>query len=78
MDGLSILESLKRESEMRDIPIIIVTAKTLTGPERDQLNWQVAALYQKGLFKAEELLQDVNFALHRLQRPIWEKEVTSD
>jgi CheY-like chemotaxis protein len=78
MDGLSILESLKREGDVRDIPIIIVTAKALTEPERIELDGQVAALYQKGLFKAEELLQDVNFALHRFQKPSREKEIKSD
>jgi CheY-like chemotaxis protein len=66
MDGFAVLESLKRDSEMRGIPIIIVTAKDLTEIERAQLNGRVAALYQKGLFEEDEFIQDLSHALHRL------------
>jgi signal transduction histidine kinase/DNA-binding response OmpR family regulator len=66
MDGFAVLESLKRDSEMREIPIIIVTAKELTEIERAQINGRVAALYQKGLFEEDEFIQDLSLALHRL------------
>ncbi len=68
MDGFAVLELLKRDEELRQIPIIIVTAKELTEQERIRINGQAAALFQKGLFKAEELLQDVNYALHQVGR----------
>jgi CheY-like chemotaxis protein/anti-sigma regulatory factor (Ser/Thr protein kinase) len=68
MDGIAVLESLKRDTELRQIPIIIVTAKELTPQERDQINGQVAALFQKGLFDEDELLQDLNQALRRVYR----------
>jgi CheY-like chemotaxis protein len=68
MDGFAVLETLKSDEQMRRIPIIIVTAKELTDDERAQINGQVAALFQKGLFNADELFQDVDHALSRLHK----------
>jgi signal transduction histidine kinase/response regulator RpfG family c-di-GMP phosphodiesterase len=68
MDGFAVLEVLKTDQEMRRIPIIIVTAKDLTAQEQAEINGHVAALFRKGLFKEEELLQDLNLALHRARR----------
>jgi GAF domain-containing protein/DNA-binding response OmpR family regulator len=70
MDGIAVLESLKRDQETRQIPIIIVTAKELTAQERTLINGQVAALFRKGLFTADELLQDLNEALDRVRRSV--------
>lgn len=65
MDGFAVLEVLKTDQEMRRIPIIIVTTKDLTAEEQAEINGHVAALFRKGLFREEELLQDLNLALHR-------------
>ncbi len=69
MDGFSVLESLKVDKRTRQIPIIIVTAKELTDQERTQINGKVAALFRKGLFKEDELVQDLHYALHRARKP---------
>jgi signal transduction histidine kinase/response regulator RpfG family c-di-GMP phosphodiesterase len=68
MDGFAVLEQLKTDQEMRRIPIIIVTAKDLTAQEQAEINGHVAALFRKGLFREEELLQDLNLALHRARK----------
>jgi GAF domain-containing protein/CheY-like chemotaxis protein/anti-sigma regulatory factor (Ser/Thr protein kinase) len=70
MDGFAVLETLKSDEEMRQTPIIIVTAKELTEQERTQLNGRIAALLQKGLFNENELLQDINLALRRVRQHI--------
>jgi CheY-like chemotaxis protein len=73
MDGFAVIEWLKRDAKTRQIPLIVVTAKELTSDERVQINGRVAALFQKGLFQEEELLQDLNRALLSV-RTLEEKE----
>ena len=74
MDGFAVLEVLKRDREMRRIPIIVVTAKELNEQERSRINGQAAALFQKGLFKQDDLLRDVYYALHKLKIHTKQKE----
>jgi CheY-like chemotaxis protein len=66
LDGFAVLESIKADKATRSIPVIVVTAKTLTAEERDMLNRRVQSLLQKGIFEQEELLADVAAALERL------------
>ena len=66
LDGFAVLESIKADKTTRSIPVIVVTAKTLTAEERDMLNRRVQSLLQKGIFEQEELLADVAAALERL------------
>jgi CheY-like chemotaxis protein len=64
VNGFAVLESVKANKATRSIPIIVVTAKTLTQEERNVLNKGVQSLLQKGLFGQEELLADVSAALN--------------
>ncbi len=66
LDGFAVLESIKADKTTRSIPVIVVTAKTLTVEERNTLNRRVQSLLQKGIFEQEELLADVAAALERL------------
>jgi threonine synthase len=63
VDGFRLLEIVKSEEELRDIPVIVVTAKELTQAERDRLEGQVDSLLQKGRFMEEDLLGDILEAL---------------
>lgn len=63
VDGFAVLESVKMDKATRAIPVIIVTAKTLTQEERNTLNKGVESLLQKGIFEQQELLADVSAAL---------------
>ena len=66
VDGFAVLESIKADKTTRSIPVIVVTAKTLSRKERDTLNQRVEALLEKGIFEQQELLADVAAALDRL------------
>jgi len=69
MDGFKILEQIKRNKEMRKVPLINVIAdEELTTEEHVQLNGKVAALFQKELFEETELLQGLSAALHRARK----------
>lgn len=63
MDGFTMLEHLDRESDTRDIPVIVITAKYLTREERDYLNNRVGSLLSKGMLSPEHLSAKVNAVL---------------
>jgi threonine synthase len=63
MDGFGVIDTLKADDALRDIPVIVLTAKELTVKERDRLNGQIDSLLQKGTFLNEELLQSIVEAL---------------
>jgi GAF domain-containing protein/DNA-binding response OmpR family regulator len=66
IDGFTVLETLKVNPETRDIPVIVVTAKEITKEDRERLNGKMAALYNKGMFTAEQLLADISTALQTM------------
>jgi len=59
MDGFAVLEALKADDKLRDVPVIVITAKELTDAERERLSGQIETLMQKGVFTDEELLEEV-------------------
>ncbi len=59
MDGFSILEALKRDQRTHHIPVMIVSAKSLTPEENDRLRAQSDSIWQKGNFSARDLLDHV-------------------
>ena len=63
LDGFTLLEIVKREEALQDVPVIVVTAKELTPEERSRLQGQVESLLQKGSFMEEDLLEDILEAL---------------
>lgn len=67
MDGFAFLEELRREGpDLAAIPVVVLSAKDLTGAERAQLSGRVLDTLRKGADQRENLLA----AIHReLQRP---------
>jgi threonine synthase len=63
LDGFTLLEIVKSEEDLRDVPIIVVTAKELSPDEWHRLDGQVESLLQKGSFMEEDLLEDILEAL---------------
>jgi threonine synthase len=63
VDGFAVLEALKEEKDLADLPVIVVTAKELTNLERRRLSGHIEALLQKGSFMDEDLLKDIVEAL---------------
>ena len=59
LDGFQFLNILKMEEKLAPIPIIVVSAKTLTPKEQMQLDEQVQALLQKGTFTDEDLISEI-------------------
>jgi threonine synthase len=59
MDGFQVLDRLKADPVLCQIPVIVLTAKELTPRERERLSGQIGALLQKGSFLDEELLHSI-------------------
>lgn len=63
VDGFALIDAMKADPHLRNIPIIVVTAKELTGDEKTRLQGQVTRLLQKSAFVDEDLLDSIGRAL---------------
>jgi len=68
IDGFTVLEMMKQDSVLRDIPVVIFTAAELDENQRLKLkNWSVDYLY-KSEIKSEEFLRSIRSALKKIAR----------
>jgi signal transduction histidine kinase/CheY-like chemotaxis protein len=65
MDGFEFLEKMRANEDWLDLPVIVVTAKTLSEDERQALDGRVEQLIQKG-----DHLEAVLASINRLLPPI--------
>lgn len=63
IDGFGVVEAIKSDPTLDQIPIIVITAKELSAIERERLNGKIKALLQKGAFMDSDLLSDIKQAL---------------
>ena len=63
MDGFAVIDNLKADPKLRDIPVIVITAKELNLKDRERLQGQIQMLLQKGAFMDEDLLQEIGALL---------------
>jgi len=59
IDGFGVLDRLKADEALRNVPVVVVTAKDLTNDERARLTGQVQSLLSKGSFIDDAILQDL-------------------
>jgi len=55
LSGFDVVEALRGEEATRSIPIMVLTAKTLTEDDKRALNGQVAAIFQRNSMAGAEL-----------------------
>lgn len=68
MDGFGVLEAMRDNERLRNIPVIVVTGKVLTQEEMSRLNQGVTSVLNKGLFNSNEILNHIDQALQRKQK----------
>jgi CheY-like chemotaxis protein len=64
IDGFDVLNQLKQDQELAPIPVLVVSAKTLTAEERIQLKAQTEGFLQKGTFTDEDLIDSIMIHLN--------------
>jgi threonine synthase len=65
MDGFTMIEELKKDRRTDQIPVIVVSAKDITQADRERLNGNIQALYQKGSLPPREFVEKVATVLNR-------------
>ncbi|MBL8154029.1 MAG: pyridoxal-phosphate dependent enzyme [Anaerolineae bacterium] len=63
MDGFTVLDALKHDRALRDIPVVVISAKALNPEERGQLRAQAASILEKGTLNRQEFLYVIEDAL---------------
>ncbi len=59
MDGFQFITEMRKNPEWQSIPVVVLTAKTLTVAERQHLSGYVERILQKGAYNRDTLLQEV-------------------
>ena len=59
MDGFEFLEQFRENSAWNDIPVVVLTAKSLTKDETAFLNGSVERVLTKGMFNREGLISEI-------------------
>ncbi|QJD82150.1 response regulator [Cohnella herbarum] len=59
MDGFQFVEALRKQERWGEIPIVVVTAKSITLDDRTKLNGYVKGVIQKGSFDHKSLLTEI-------------------
>ncbi len=63
IDGFAVLDELKADNLLKNLPVIVITAKELSKEDRDRLHGQIQLLLQKGTFMDENLVEEINALL---------------
>jgi PAS domain S-box-containing protein len=66
MDGFQILENMRANETLRDIPVIVISGMDLTAEQKEELNKFGQRLLSKGSFNEKELLTTIQRALERV------------
>ena len=56
VDGFAVVEQLRADPLVGDVPVVVLTSKEMTGADRQRLAGQISFLAQKGTFAQAELV----------------------
>jgi CheY-like chemotaxis protein len=65
MDGFEFLARMRKNDQWKEIPVVIVTAKTLSNEDRKRLNGSIQTLIRKDGDEIETILNQLNEILPR-------------
>lgn len=71
VDGFQVVDELRRHPGTADIPIIVLTNKTLSREDKDRLNGRISDIRQKAEFSRAEFVGQVH-ALLKLRESSWQ------
>ena len=67
LDGFTILESLRKDEKLKELPVIVITGADLTAEQRKQLDNMSQRLLQKSSLKEKELIATIENVLKRVK-----------
>jgi CheY-like chemotaxis protein len=73
LDGFGVIQQLQRTPQHSDIPIIVLTAKTLTADELNRLRQSASKIVHKCGLEREMLIQQLRSALRTYRRQVESK-----
>jgi signal transduction histidine kinase/DNA-binding response OmpR family regulator len=65
VSGFDVINEFRKTEKLEDVPIIVLTARTVDAAERARLNNQVQGMVSKSAFVVEQFLHEVKAALAR-------------
>jgi len=68
VDGFGVLEAMQKMETARQVPVIVISAKTLTEEEMTRLNRSVTVVLRKGMFTSAETLAHIKDSLIHRQK----------
>jgi PAS domain S-box-containing protein len=71
LDGFAVIEHLRQEAQYQQLPIIVLTAKTLTPPEYARLEQSVRSVIQKQGWDHDTLKQELSSILQASRGPLY-------
>ncbi|PYG03512.1 PAS domain S-box-containing protein [Thioalkalivibrio sp. ALE21] len=69
LDGFGVLEAMQGDPELRDVPVVVITAKDLEPDEARQLQERTLRVLRKGQYDRRTLLEMIKNRLAREQAP---------
>jgi CheY-like chemotaxis protein len=66
MTGFEVLEEIKRDDTMADVPVVVFTGRELSAEEDAQLHTMARSIVVKGVESPERLLDETALFLHRI------------
>ena len=66
VSGFDVIEYLKTEEGVKDIPLIIITRKDLTEKDIDELNGRIQGILNKGVLAKEDLLKEIKDTISKV------------
>jgi YesN/AraC family two-component response regulator len=63
LDGFAVLEALQAKVQLRNIPVIVLTARVLDETDFERLSRGVTAVLSKGVFSTQEMLERIQAVL---------------
>lgn len=68
LDGYAVLAAMRAESQLRAVPVIVLSAQILTESDLSRLQQGVVSILSKGVFNADEVLAHLAAALSQAHR----------
>ncbi|MGH7500496.1 MAG: HAMP domain-containing protein [Longimicrobiales bacterium] len=66
MSGFDVLETMRRDANLREVPVVVFTGKDLSTDEQERLRELARSVVVKGVESPERLLDETSLFLHRV------------